>query len=878
MASLQFDNQGSNLMDVKDTNSAANNTSTSITLNNQRSSWQDLRRSVRTSRKLHAQFANKIPHNFTFVPRSNGEGESISGNESRVLFLGVLQGQRENTLLYIDVPTMHSPEFLDKPVEWKSALTYFQASSHSEKYSKEEELLRERKRLSVHGITSYQVSTDNSRVLFPAAGSLFVVDLDQIGRFDGVEPTEILSQCKGSRMDPKMSPENPKVVAFIHENDIWVTHTESHMEKRLTYSHKACKNSIDDTFSSGIASYIVQEEFDRYTGYWWQPNNPPDKHRILYELVDESDVEVLHITNPLAQPGIDSYRYPKAGTPNAKVSLRLLDFSTTKDGQICDVVTWKLSESLHDMFPWMEYIVRIDWLPSGKGIWAQLLDRLQQKSIIVYIPLSQFDRVVPSNTPDDTISCRNGNDVEMSAVDDCGSSSTLHSSSISQNSVKILYEETSSVWINVHDTFYFFQNNPIDEVNFIWASEQTGHRHLYLINCYLKRANCSKRLSTGDLVAGESKYCLNTVTPLTSGDWEVLEQTDSLWVDESNQQMYFMALKDTPLESHLYQASYANPGSTVRLTHSCSSHNVAMSKNCQQFITVSSSINELYTVKVYNLSPRPIAVVNMMEPSISPEYVPPELFSFTNSSGDLIHGIYYKPRDIIPEKKYPTVLFVYGGPHVQLVSNSFKGLRYQRLYTLSSLGYVVIAIDGRGSTHRGLQFEGHLKHKMGQIEINDQVEGILSLAKKVDFIDLDRVAIHGWSYGGYLSLMGLAQRPDIFKVAVAGAPVVCWEHYDTGYTERYMGTPQSNPDGYFDGSVLNCLNKFPNEPNRLLIVHGLIDENVHFVHTAHLVNAFVKHCKPYQLQIYPGERHGIRSPDSNEHFEVVVISFLQQYL
>ncbi|KAK9692879.1 Prolyl oligopeptidase family [Popillia japonica] len=149
---------------------------------------------------------------------------------------------------------------------------------------------------------------------------------------------------------------------------------------------------------------------------------------------------------------------------------------------------------------------------------------------------------------------------------------------------------------------------------------------------------------------------------------------------------------------------------------------------------------------------------------------------------------------------------------------------------LAARGYCVVAIDSRGSQHRGLNWESHLKGRMGTVELQDQVEVLRWLANSLKCIDLTRVAIHGWSYGGYLSLMGLAHHPDVFKIAIAGAPVTNWSLYDTGYTERYMGLPENNPQGYQEGSVLNYVNKFPEEENRLLIIHGLIDENVHFYH------------------------------------------------
>lgn len=170
-------------------------------------------------------------------------------------------------------------------------------------------------------------------------------------------------------------------------------------------------------------------------------------------------------------------------------------------------------------------------------------------------------------------------------------------------------------------------------------------------------------------------------------------------------------------------------------------------------------------------------------------------------------------------------------------------------HVLASQGYVVCVIDCRGSVNRGKAFEAHSHRRLGQVEINDQVEVLNWLASSTNYIDLNRVAIHGFSYGGYLSLLGYALRPDVFKCCLAGAPVTSWQLYDTGYTERYLDTPENNPDGYAKGSVLNHVSNFPNEENRLLIIHGLNDENVHFQHTAELIHELVKASKPYTLQV-----------------------------
>ncbi|RKP25697.1 Alpha/Beta hydrolase protein, partial [Syncephalis pseudoplumigaleata] len=194
------------------------------------------------------------------------------------------------------------------------------------------------------------------------------------------------------------------------------------------------------------------------------------------------------------------------------------------------------------------------------------------------------------------------------------------------------------------------------------------------------------------------------------------------------------------------------------------------------------------------------------------------------------------------------------------------------------LGFAVVIIDGRGSSQRGLAFEAPIQRRLGRIELADQLAGLRWLARERGIVDMERVAISGWSYGGYLSLMGLALYPDAFKLAIAGAPVTQWEAYDSAYTERYMGLPSEHPTEYMLSSVMHYIDYFPNEENRLLIVHGLMDENVHFTHTERLMNALIKRNKPHHVQFYPGERHGLRHAEANEHYETLFFWWLLNYL
>ncbi|XP_071941641.1 dipeptidyl peptidase 9-like [Antedon mediterranea] len=810
--------------------------------------WQELRNAVKETRRVQSSLFFKVPTEFVFKKLTTSEGVRW-----RLYFLGVPFGGRENTLMYVDIigGDMETLGCVNL-TKWNPLLVSYQGMTSKGVFSKIEQLLRERKRLGGFGITAYDVDTVTGRFLFNAGCSLFYCT-DTCFSSQPIFPKEVPTTIGDIRMDPKLCLINTDLIAYVCNNDLWASNLVTGKEKRLTFTHKGLDNICDDPKSAAIASYIIQEEFDRYTGYWWQPqtNEGPRQseeiiYRILYEEVDELEVEILHIvSSTYGASGVDDYRYPRAGTKNANVILKMVEFCVGVDGSITDVQEMKLPESLCQLFPSMEYIVRLNWTPDGKSVWVQLLSRNQQLTMLVLIPLHCF---IPVNNME----------------------ATLGSEKLP---IQVLYEEYSEIWINVHDCTQFFPQCKEDEVSFIWASEAHGTRQLFLVTSALRL--------TGE-VPGNLKPVILNHTQLTFGDGEVVGRR--IWLDLDQRLLYYMAHHDTPLEEHLYVSCYTSPGKTLRLTELGSSHTVYMSQDCEYFVTIYSNLSNTPAATVFRVKERlnamvPVTVGPLLQPTaLGISYVPPELVSYKNSSGDEVFGLVYKPHNLEAGCKYPTVLFVYGGPQVQLVTNSYKGIKLLRLHTLASLGYCVVVIDTRGSNHRGLKFESILKNKMGTVEIEEQVEGLHWIAAKMDFIDLKRVAIHGWSYGGYLSLMGLARRPDVFKVAIAGAPVTCWKQYDTGYTERYMDTPQNNPQGYQQGSVLKLVKNFPNEENRLLIIHGLIDENVHFHHTSLLIKELIKACKPYMLQVYPNERHGIRQPEAQEHYETTILSWLMQHL
>jgi len=405
--------------------------------------------------------------------------------------------------------------------------------------------------------------------------------------------------------------------------------------------------------------------------------------------------------------------------------------------------------------------------------------------------------------------------------------------------------ETSDVWINLNNDLHALPKASGDAAGgFLWASERDGFKHLYVYD------------KAGKLLR-----------QLTKGDWLV----DSVVaVDDKGGMVYFTATKDGPTESHLYSVPLAG-GDIHRLTKEPGFHKVTIDRQFVHFIDTWSSTDHPPRVVVRKLADG--AAVATLHDKVDPRIAeyglePPELVTLESRDGTVLHGAVYKPPAEV-KPPYRTIVSVYGGPDVQYVRNSWRMTADMRAQYLRSLGYLVFKLDNRGSARRGLKFEGAIKHDMGNIEVRDQVDGVNWLVSE-GLTDAKHVAIYGWSYGGYMAAMALARAPRTFKVAVAGAPVTSWDGYDTHYTERYMGTPQNNAEGYRQSSVMTHVGTME---GKLLLVHGLIDENVHFRHTARLINALIKARKDYTLLLFPNERHSPRSEKDRVYMEERIRDF-----
>jgi dipeptidyl-peptidase-4 len=401
--------------------------------------------------------------------------------------------------------------------------------------------------------------------------------------------------------------------------------------------------------------------------------------------------------------------------------------------------------------------------------------------------------------------------------------------------VATLIADEGEPWINLDNDTRYLKSGEI-----LWGNERSGFQHLALHDA-----------------AGRH------LRDLTSGAWVV---TDVAAVDEENRVVYFHGTRESAIERHLYRVSL-DGGPVERITTEAGWHATVVSPKTGLYVDSWSHLGASPTLTLRRLDGNGEAATLFADEAATAEALglrPPELTTFQTEDGETLHAAIYAPPGAGEDgRRYPLIVSVYGGPHAQMVQN-FWGMTIDlRAQFLAQQGYVVLKVDNRGSAKRGLRFEAPIHRDMGRIEVADQVAGVRWIGQR-PYVDGERVGIYGWSYGGYMTCMALMRAPDIFKVGVAGAPVTHWDGYDTHYTERYMGHPAENAAGYRESSPLTHVEALQ---AKLLLIHGMVDENVHFRHTARLIAALTAADKPYDLAIFPGERHMPRDAKGLEYME-----------
>lgn len=411
---------------------------------------------------------------------------------------------------------------------------------------------------------------------------------------------------------------------------------------------------------------------------------------------------------------------------------------------------------------------------------------------------------------------------------------------VTTGDARVVLQQTDPYWINVTDNFRWLAGGR----EFLWWSEQDGFGHLY-------RYDADGRL----------------LGRLTSGEWEVSEVAG---LDERAGYVYFISTKESPLERHLYRVRLQG-GEIQKITELPGTHSISMSPTAEYFLDTHSSLNQPPRTALYSKEGAEIAELRApdTERLAAYEILPVEIVPVKAKDGALLYARLIKPAGFQPGRRYPAVVMIYGGPHAQAVRNAWSGLSFEQV--LAHRGFVVWQLDNRGSAGRGHAWEAAVYRNLGAKELEDQQEGIRHLLD-LGFVDPARLGIHGWSYGGFMTLYCLLNAPDVFRAGVAGAPVTDWRNYDTIYTERYMGLPWDNEEGYRRSAPVNKAEALKAE---LLLVHNLEDDNVLIQNTVQMAAALQRAGKRFTMMLYPAKGHGVQA---RRHFYELMLDFFERTL
>lgn len=421
----------------------------------------------------------------------------------------------------------------------------------------------------------------------------------------------------------------------------------------------------------------------------------------------------------------------------------------------------------------------------------------------------------------------------------------LVETTVATGAQRVLLTETSDTWVPLHDALRFLPDG-----RFVWSSERSGYQHLYL--------------------ASEDG---TTLTPLTSGQWVV---DDLLAVDPEAGWAWFTGTAESPLEKHVYRVPLAG-GAVEKLSRESGMHAPGFARNASVYVDHWSSDRTPPQIELFASDGTRLATLLRNDPTDSDHpyarylgaHRPVEFGTLVAADGATpLHYSLVRPARFNPRRKYPVVVYVYGGPAAQTVTRTWPA-RSDALFNqyLAQQGYVVFSLDNRGTPRRGRDFGGALHGRQGTVEVDDQLRGIAWL-KSQPWVDPARIGVHGWSNGGYMTLMLLA-RTDAYACGVAGAPVSDWALYDTHYTERYMGLPAANPDGYRDARVLQHVDGLAGaDVPKLLLVHGMADDNVLFTNTTAVMAALQQRGQPFELMAYPGAKHGLAGKDALHRYRL----------
>ena len=568
---------------------------------------------------------------------------------------------------------------------------------------------------------------------------------------------------------------------------------------------------------------VHRNEFGISKGTFWSPQG----NLLAFYRMDESMVTTYPLVDITARTGeLNPVRYPMAGMTSHKVQVGIYNPATQK------------TLYLNTGDPTDRYFTNIAWAPDAKSLYLIELNRDQN-----HAKLCQYD-------------AENG---EL---------------------VQVLLEERHAKYVEPQNPILFL---PWDDNKFIYQSQRDGYNHLYLYDLKKLSARQPRPLTAEALEETwkQVKKAANGKSPkdavgiqLTQGDWLVQE---IVGFNRQTQQVIILSTEDSPLQSNLYAVSLKN-GERRRIGDAEGVHAAQISELTGAYlIDRASSMDCPRTISLRPTDPKKSKSLTLLRAENPYKgFDMPSIETGTIKAADGVTDLYYrlvKPADFDPTKKYPAIVYVYGGPHAQMITNGWmNSARGWDLY-MAGKGYIMFSLDNRGSDNRGLEFENATFRQLGIEEGKDQVKGAQFL-KSLPYVDGERIGVHGWSFGGHMTTALMLRYPEIFKVGVAGGPVIDWGYYEVMYGERYMDTPQSNPEGYKNSDLKNLAG---NLKGHLLIIHDDHDDTCVPQHTLSFMKACVDARTYPDLFIYPTHKHNVIGRD-RVHLHEKITRYFEDYL
>ena len=629
-----------------------------------------------------------------------------------------------------------------------------------EALSAQEKARRERTRTATRGVVDIDVSSDGATIFVPIGGMFVLIDR-ATGTRTPIDPG-------GAAYDPHLSPDGAHV-AFVRDHALWII-GRTGAARPLT--------APPEGHEDGVADFAAQEELGRTRGYWWSP----DSTQLAVQRTDNRAIDTLYVSDPRHPERVPvPFKYPRAGTANAQVSLGVVTIARTSPATAFDAtMVWDES---------VEYLASVDW-PAAAPLTAQVLDR-DQTTITVL------------------------------ALDASGTTRTLHS-------------ERDDAWINVNVGAPRWLP---DGSGFLWLTERLGAWTLELRarDGKLVKQLTQPELMLHHLVGIEDGAAIATTTPT-----QTVQQVWRIPLDGSTPQRI-------DREDGVANVTRAKHGVTVVET------------------LLASGGRKVTAISARGAHELPIVAEQ-------PSLVPTTVLETVTLDGRVHNVAITRPSAFDPARRYPVLLKVYGGPHALTVQAARDSYVMDQWY--ADAGFVVVRSDNRGTPGRGRAWERAILKDLITVPLADQVGALRAVAARHPELDLDRVGVTGWSFGGYMAAMAVLLHPDLFKAAVAGAPVTDWALYDTAYTERYMKRPQDNAAGYAHGSTLTHAAKLARP---LLIIHGITDDNVHFANALALVEELYVNAKRAEF-ITLSATHMVPDPKLSLARERVQIEFFREKL